>query len=156
MLLLLDKLSNALVVALRSRSLTMEMMRLSDSTKRYKLSKPDQHGGKKKTIVDISFQSAFFRALIHIFPVSICILLLTLNLTGVFIGPDLKFGSWTTTYSLAAFQGAAKIQVWWTCDLIYERICPEDRPKGVNLPTFSMKGQNTGGKFPNATYFVSP
>ena len=112
MLPLLDKLSNALVVALRSRSLIMKMMRLSDSTERLELSEPDQHEGKKKTIVDISFQPAFFRALIHIFSVSICILLLTLNLKGVFIGPELKNGSWTTTYSLAAFQGAAKIQIW--------------------------------------------
>ena len=38
----------------------------------------------------------------------------------------------------------------------YLDICPEDRPKGVNLTSFSMKGQNTGGKFPNATYFVFP
>ena len=95
------------------------MMPRSDSTERLKPSEPDQHEEKKKIIVDISFQLAFFRDLIHLFPVFICVLLVTVNLKAVYIGPALEFGSWTTTYSLAAFQGAAKVQVWRTRDHIY-------------------------------------
>ena len=84
----------------------------SGSTERLKPSNPDQHEENKKAIIDSSFRLAFFRCLIHVFPISICILLMTLNLKGVYIGPALEFGSWTTTYSLAAFQVAAKVQVW--------------------------------------------
>lgn len=93
----------------------------SASTERLKPSEPDQHEENKKTIIDSSSQLAFFRGLIHIFPIIICILLMTLNLKGVYIGPALQFGSWTTTYSLAAFQVAAKVQVWLTRDHVYLR-----------------------------------
>ena len=83
----------------------------SESTEHLRPSNPNQHEENKKAIIDSSCQLAFFRGLIHVFPIFICILLMILNLKGVYIGPALKFGTWTTTYSLAAFQVAAKVQV---------------------------------------------
>ena len=71
-----------------------------------------QHRENKKTIINLSFRLAFIRGLVHMLPVMICSLFITLNLKGVFIGPTLEFGSWTTTYSLAAFQVLAKALVW--------------------------------------------
>ena len=82
-------------------------------------SKSGEHGEEKKTIIDSSFQLAFLRGLRHVFPVSICVLLISLNSKGVYIGPALEFGSWTTTYSLAAFQVAAKVQVCPSRDHVY-------------------------------------
>ena len=96
-------------------------MHRSESTERLKPSNRDQHEENKKAIIDSSSQLAFFRGSIHVFPIFICILLMTLNLKGVYIGPALKFGSWTTTYSLAAFQVAAKVQVWLIRDQVYLR-----------------------------------
>ena len=93
----------------------------SESTERLNPSNPDQHEENKKAIIDSSSLLAFFRGLIHVFPIFICTLLMTLNLKGVYIGPALEFGSWTTTYSLAAFQVAAKVQVWLTRDQLYLR-----------------------------------
>ena len=93
----------------------------SESSERLKPSNPNQHEENKKAIIDSSSKLAFFRGLIHVFPIFICVLLITLNSKGVYIGPALKFGSWTTTYSLAAFQVAAKVQVWLTRDEVYPR-----------------------------------
>ena len=97
------------------------MMPRSDSKERLKSSDPDQHEENKKAIIDSSSQLAVFRGLIHIFPILICIILMTLNLKSVYIGPTLQFGSWTTTYSLAAFQVAAKVQGWLSRDHVYLR-----------------------------------
>ena len=91
----------------------------SESSERLKPSNSDQHEESKKAIIDSSSKLAFFRGLIHVFPIFICILLITLNLKGVYIGPALEFASWTTTYSLAAFQVAAKVQVWLARDQVY-------------------------------------
>ncbi len=93
----------------------------SDSTERLKSPERDRHEEKKKAIIDSSRQLVLFRGLIHIFPVFVGILLVTLNLKGVYIGPALEYGSWTTTYSLAAFQVAAKVQVSRTRDHVYLR-----------------------------------
>lgn len=97
------------------------MMPRSDTKERLRPSDPDQHEENKKAIIDSSSQLAGFRGLIHVFPIFICIILMTLNLKGVYIEPTLQFGSWTTTYSLAAFQVAAKVQVWPSRDHVYLR-----------------------------------
>lgn len=92
----------------------------SDSTE-LKRAEPGQYEKEKKTIIDSPFQLAFFRGLIYLFSGLISVFLIIVNLKGVNIGPALKFGSWTTTYSLAAFQVAAKVQVWRTRDHVYLR-----------------------------------
>ena len=44
-----------------------------------------------------------------------------MNCKTVYIGPTLEFRSWTTTYSLAAFQVAAKLQVWRIHDPVFHK-----------------------------------
>ena len=65
---------------------------------------------KRKRVLDSSFGHAVKHCLVHILPVCISSLLVSLNLRGVNIGQELGTGSWHTTYTLAAFQVAAKLQ----------------------------------------------
>ncbi|KAL2042682.1 hypothetical protein N7G274_004441 [Stereocaulon virgatum] len=86
------------------------MMPRCNSTERPKPPEPDQYAEKKKTVVNTSPRLAFFYDLIHLFPVFVYVLLVTVNLKAVYIGPALEFQSCTTTDSLAALQGPAKVQ----------------------------------------------
>ena len=76
------------------------------------LTKPGQDDEeKKKIIIDKSFRKASIRGLIHVVPVLVSILLISLNLKHTYIGASLGKEKWRGAYSLASFQVAAKLQV---------------------------------------------
>ena len=66
---------------------------------------------EKKPIIRNSFKLALLRGLVHIIPVSLSIVLIIINIRGVYIGPSLGNDDRSTTYTLAALQFAAKVQV---------------------------------------------
>ncbi len=67
----------------------------------------------RKPVIQRSFWLALKRGLIHVFPVVIATSLVAINWVGVYIGPNLDYRNWwTTTNTLAMFQGAAKAQVF--------------------------------------------
>ena len=76
-------------------------------------SKPRQDLEHKKPIVHTSYGLALSRAIVHVVPVSISTGLIALNLKHHYIGSSLgsESGQWTTAYTLAVLQVAAKIQV---------------------------------------------
>ena len=88
-----------------------EMGVFSSLARRLKAFRPQHDKEKKKTVTDTSLRRAALRGMIHVPPVSICIFLVSANLRGTYIAPRLDYMNWTTTYSLAAFQVAAKFQV---------------------------------------------
>lgn len=72
---------------------------------------------RKKTIIDTSRRTALCRVLLHAIPICISLMLIALNLQRFFIGLSLgsSDGAWTTTFSLAVLQVAAKLQVSEAC-----------------------------------------
>lgn len=68
---------------------------------------------KKKVIIHTSYKKAVLNSIVHIAPITICTSLIVINAVGVYVGPDLSFlsGLWTTTYTLAVLQFAAKVLV---------------------------------------------
>jgi len=60
-------------------------------------SKTRQHAEGKKIIIDDSFRLALLRGFIHIIQTAISVALIAMNLIGVYIGPSLSSGQWSTT-----------------------------------------------------------
>ena len=68
---------------------------------------------EKKAIVSTSYKKAILYSVVHIAPITICTSLIVINAVGLYVGPDLSYmsGKWTTTYTLAVLQFAAKVLV---------------------------------------------
>ena len=78
-----------------------------------RLPRADRLPKRKKTIIDSSRRIALWRVLVHAIPICVSLTLVALNLQGFYIGLSLgsRDGKWTTTFTLAVLQVAAKFQV---------------------------------------------
>ena len=68
---------------------------------------------EKKAIIRTSRLRALCRSLVHILPMTLCIVLIGINSKGTYLLPRLESydGQWTTTNTLAVLQIASKILV---------------------------------------------